>query len=110
MPPPAHAITPTRASSRRFGEIVEAEHAFVAEEDDGAVGFALVRLGGPAPRGLTDLYVVPEARRGGVAARSSARRSTRSTRGVEFADLEADAANGVARSVYQHWGFRTTWS
>src|SRR4029077_11531834 len=54
---------------REIAEIVSDEIALLAENDDGAaVGFALAKKAGSRLGRLTDLYVAPEARRGGVAA------------------------------------------
>src|SRR5690348_17865712 len=54
---------------RELTEIVANGIALLAENDDGeAVGFALAQKLGSRLGRLSDLYVVPEARRGGVAA------------------------------------------
>ena len=88
-------------------EIIDSEIAFVAEDDDAPVGFALARR---RPNGfgtLTDLYVARDARRSGVAtelirAVLGAFRSL----GIERFDLEVLASNRVARSLYARWGLK----
>jgi ribosomal protein S18 acetylase RimI-like enzyme len=90
-------------------EIVADELAFVAETDGRPVGFALGRARPPVGR-LTDLYVVPPARRRGVAA-ALVRELLEAfrARGLEHVDLEVDLENAEARAVYRRWGFRETW-
>jgi ribosomal protein S18 acetylase RimI-like enzyme len=88
-------------------EIIDSEIAFVAEDDAAPVGFALARQ---RPNGfgtLTDLYVGRDARRSGVATELirevlGAFRSL----GIERFDLEVQASNHVARSLYVRWGLR----
>jgi ribosomal protein S18 acetylase RimI-like enzyme len=90
-------------------EIVADELAFLAEADGRPVGFALGRARPPVGR-LTDLYVVPAARRRGVAA-ALARELVDAfrARGLEHVDLEVDLENREARAVYRRWGLRETW-
>jgi ribosomal protein S18 acetylase RimI-like enzyme len=93
---------------REIAEIVAGEVALLAEDDGGTpVGFALARRRGPRLARLTDLYVVPEARRRGIA-RALVREVVAACRGqgLEFIDLEVLASNGAARAVYGRWGFR----
>ena len=86
-------------------EIVENGLAFLAERD-GPVGFALARLTGPRLARLTDLYVVPEARRDGIAAELvAAAAETLHAQGIENLDREVRAGNSDARTVYSRWGF-----
>jgi ribosomal protein S18 acetylase RimI-like enzyme len=88
-------------------EIIDSELAFVAEDDDAPVGFALARR---RPNGfgtLTDLYVTRDARRSGIATELirevlGAFRSLE----VERFDLEVLASNHVARSLYARWGLK----
>jgi ribosomal protein S18 acetylase RimI-like enzyme len=88
-------------------EIIAAGLAFLAEREGEPVGFALARrLRGSEGR-LTDLYVRPEARRGGVAqalvrAASAALRD----RGATHMTLWVEAENARARAVYRRWGFK----
>lgn len=88
-------------------EIIASEIAFVAEEDDGPVGFALARRRADGFGTLTDLYVAREERRGGVATElmREVLRAFRSL-GVERFDLEVLASNHVARSLYARWGLK----
>ena len=83
--------------------------AFVAEAEGEPTGFALVDLsanGGRAPE-LTDLYVIPGARRQGTA-RALIERvldAVRS-RGAAALTLEVMAGNTAARTLYDRLGFR----
>lgn len=91
-----------------IAEIVAGEIALVAEAEDGAlVGYALARRAGSRLGRLTDLYVKPEARRGGVAT-ALVREAVARLRelGLEFVRLEVVASNADARVVYARWGFR----
>jgi ribosomal protein S18 acetylase RimI-like enzyme len=106
VPPPAHVDHDQRRELAEIGEIVESGLAFVAVEGERPVGFALARHTASHLGRLTDLYVVPEARRAGVAAalvRAVVEALARE--GVDHLDLEVDATNAGARGVYQHWGF-----
>lgn len=106
VPPSTHL---DRMESEELGEIREITAsglAFVAEDDGRAVGFALARRTSPSVGRLTDLYVVPEARREGVAAALvAAAVEALGAQGIEHLDLEVDATNSSARAVYNHWGF-----
>src|SRR5262245_46445390 len=92
---------------REIAEIVASEIALLAESEDGAaVGFAFARVAGSRLGRLTDLYVVPEVRRTGVAAALVGAVVTRlRDRGLEYVRLEVVASNKDARAVYAHWGF-----
>ena len=87
-------------------QIVTTEYAFLAEDADAAVGFALMRRRGGNDAEITDLYVEPSARAGGVATALVREAVAALDSDVRFVKLQASADNGVARSVYQHWGFR----
>jgi ribosomal protein S18 acetylase RimI-like enzyme len=107
IPPPSHERLDADKELGEIREILESEVAFLAEDGDGyAVGFALGRIG-PASGTLTDLYVAPGARRGGVA-RELAREVVRAfaARGLDRLDLDVQISNAVARSVYARWGLR----
>jgi ribosomal protein S18 acetylase RimI-like enzyme len=93
---------------REIAEIVEGETALLAEDEHGeALGYVLARRRGRRLARLTDLYVVPEARRRGVA-EALVREVADGYRsvGIDFLDLEVMASNGTARTVYSRWGFR----
>ncbi|MCZ7588836.1 MAG: GNAT family N-acetyltransferase [Gaiella sp.] len=106
VPPPPHVDHDPGQELEEVREIAEAGLAFLAESDGAAVGFALARQTGARLGRLTDLYVVPDARRGGVAAALvSAVVGALAERGVEYLDLEVTAANTGARAVYHRWGF-----
>jgi GNAT superfamily N-acetyltransferase len=106
VPPAPHVDHDPERELGEIREIVASGHAFLAEEDGAAVGFALARRTGPKLARLTDLYVTPEARRGGVAAALvHAVVQAVTEQGVEHLDVEVAAANAGARAVYHRWGF-----
>jgi ribosomal protein S18 acetylase RimI-like enzyme len=106
LPRPAPDLDRELAEVR---EIVADGLAFLADADGRPVGFALGRARPPVGR-LTDLYVVPTARRRGVAA-ALLRELLEAfrARGLAEVDLEVDLENAEARAVYRRWGFREAW-
>ena len=103
--PPRHDVDEAKELAE-IRDIVESGLAFLAEEEERALGFALARRTGSRSGRLTDLYVVPEARRGGVAAALvNAVVETLAPEGVEHLELEVLASNADARTVYHRWGF-----
>jgi ribosomal protein S18 acetylase RimI-like enzyme len=105
VPPPGHVELDRAQELAEIEEIVASGLGFLAEQD-GPVGFALARVTGPGVARLTDLYVVPEARRDGVAARLvSAAADALAERGVHHLDLEVRPGSSDARLVYSRWGF-----
>jgi ribosomal protein S18 acetylase RimI-like enzyme len=106
VPAPAHVELDLERELAELRETVDSGLAFLAEGDGGPVGFALARRTGARLARLTDLYVVPDARRGGVAAALvHAVVEQLAGEGVEHLDLEVMAANAGARAVYHRWGF-----
>ena len=106
VPPPRHHDVDPETELAEIREIVDSGLAFVAEDGDGLVGFALARLTGARSGRLTDLYVAPEARRGGIAAALvNAVVEALAPQGVEHLELEVLASNAEARTVYHRWGF-----
>ena len=106
VPPPPHGDHDPEQELEEIREIVDAGLAFVAEDETGAVGFALARRTGERTSRLTDLYVAPDARRDGVAAGLvHAVVEALAPQGVEHLDLEVTASNAGARAVYHRWGF-----
>jgi ribosomal protein S18 acetylase RimI-like enzyme len=104
-PPPPYVEVDHEEELAEIREIVQRGLAFLAERD-GPVGFALARRTGPRLARLTDLYVVPAARRDGIAAELvSAAAEALDAEGVENLDLEVRAGNSDARAVYSRWGF-----
>jgi len=90
----------------QVAELLGTGIAFLAEDGDGvATGFALARQRAPGFGTLTDLYVVPDARHSGVAT-ALVREVLSAFRelGIEHLDLDVQASNGVARSLYARWG------
>jgi GNAT superfamily N-acetyltransferase len=106
VPPPGHVEVDPETELGEVRDIVDSGLAFLAEEDGRAVGLALARRTGPSVGRLTDLYVVPDARRSGVAAALvAAVVEALAPEGVEHLDLEVLASNAEARTVYHRWGF-----
>jgi ribosomal protein S18 acetylase RimI-like enzyme len=109
VPEPDHVDVDDAEELREIAEIVRGEVAVLAEEaeDSEPLGFALARRRSPKLARLTDLYVVPEARRRRVA-EALVRQVVNDYRshGVEFLELEVMADNTAARAVYARWGFR----
>ena len=81
--------------------------AVVAENQTGELaGFAVARRWGRRLGRITDLYVVPAARRQGLAGRLTARIVERlHDLGLDTVQLEVVAANEYARAIYARWGF-----
>jgi ribosomal protein S18 acetylase RimI-like enzyme len=108
IPPPIHEGPAEREQElAEVAEILAAEVAFLAEDDDGPVGFALARRRTQSLATLTDLYVRKDARRSGVATELMREvLGAVDALGIEQLDLEVMASNNVARSLYARWGFR----
>jgi ribosomal protein S18 acetylase RimI-like enzyme len=105
VPPPSYIDVDRVQERAEIREIVESGLAFLAERDE-PVGFALARRVGSRLGRLTDLYVVPDARRDGVAAELvSAVAEALEAEGVDHLDLEVRSTNRDARAVYGRWGF-----
>ena len=106
VPPLPHVEHDPGVELAEIREIVASGLAFLAEEDGRTLGFALARRTGVRLGRLTDLYVVPDARQGGVAAALvHAVVETFARDGVEHLDLDVVASNTGARAVYHRWGF-----
>jgi len=107
VPDPPHVDVSSAEELAEIAEIVRDGFALLAEEDGSAVGFALARRETPRLARLTDLYVVPEARRRGLAGRLVGQivEELRG-RGLEYIDLDVAASNAPARTAYTRWGFR----
>jgi ribosomal-protein-alanine N-acetyltransferase len=108
IPPPLHenGLDHERALAE-IAEILESEIAFVAESDDGIVGYALARPRSSRRVTLTELCVAPEAQGSGIGS-ALLHEVVRSAgvRGAEVIDLEIAASNSPARALYARWGFR----
>jgi len=88
-------------------EILADGLAHVAEEDGEIAGFALGRRMRGTSGLLSDIYVRPESRRRGHAAElTRAVADTLKERGATHIQLSVQAANTIARAVYERWGFR----
>lgn len=111
IPPPDYRPFDEQQELQEVAEYVERDEktALVAEDDGQIVGFALARLKGPRLGYLSDLYVVPEARRGGVAS-ALVREAIARCRaaGAEVFELDVLANNAAAVAAYERWGLRTT--
>jgi ribosomal protein S18 acetylase RimI-like enzyme len=109
VPPPTHAGPADEAKElAEVREILDSEIAFLAEGDDGApIGFALARRRGPGFGTLTDLYVSRDSRRSGIATElMRAVLGAFRELGIEDFDLDVQASNHVARSLYARWGLK----
>jgi ribosomal protein S18 acetylase RimI-like enzyme len=106
VPPPGHIPIDHLTEVGEIAAIVEQGLGFVAESGGEIVGMALARQDAPALGKLTDVYVVPAARRSGVAAALvAAVADALAERGAVHLDLEVMGSNTGARAVYQRWGF-----
>lgn len=101
-------VPDARALSLREIDVALADGVVVLALDDTAAhGFAAGLLRSPALAEVTELYVRPDARRRGLgrtllAAVVGALRE----QGAEYVNVEVAPDNGVARTVYEHAGFR----
>jgi ribosomal protein S18 acetylase RimI-like enzyme len=109
LPPPTHeGPADVEKELGEVREIIDSEIAFVAEDDDGTpVGFTLARRRAPGFGTVTDLYVARDARRSGIGTELM-REVLRAFRedGIEQLDLDVQASNRVARSLYARWGLK----
>jgi ribosomal protein S18 acetylase RimI-like enzyme len=108
VPPPIHqGPVDEEKELAEVAEILASEVAFLAEQDGAPVGFALARRRTDDLATLTDLYVRRDARRSGIAT-ELVRQVLAALRplGIGHVDLEVQATNNVARSLYARWGFR----
>jgi ribosomal protein S18 acetylase RimI-like enzyme len=109
VPPPTHeGPADMEKELGEIREIIASEIAFVAEDDESTpVGFALARRRAPGYGTLTDLYVQQDARRSGIGT-ELIREVLAAFRalGIGRIDLEVQASNAVARSLYTRWGLR----
>ena len=108
IPPPTHeGPADVEKELGEVREIIASEFAFVAEDDGTPVGFALARRRAPGFGTLTDLYVVRDARRSGIGTELM-RQVLGALRdvGIEQLDLDVQASNSVARSLYARWGLK----
>src|SRR6188508_1161627 len=108
LPPPTHeGPADEEKELGEIREIIDAEIAFVAEDDGAPVGFALARRRASGFGTLTDLYVSRDARRSGIGTELM-REVLGAFRdlGIEQFDLDVQASNQVARSLYARWGLK----
>ncbi|MSO94333.1 MAG: GNAT family N-acetyltransferase [Thermoleophilia bacterium] len=107
VPLPPHEEADLATELAEIREAVESGLGWVAERNGAAVGMVLARRRSERVGRITDLYVLPSERRGGVAEALVRAVATRLARdGVETIDLEVMASNSAARAVYGAWGFR----
>ena len=109
VPSPTHeGPTDEEKELGEVREIIAAEIAFVAEDDDGTpIGFALARGRASGYGTLTDLYVSRDARRSGIGTELM-REVLGAFREAGIGDfyLDVQASNHVARSLYARWGLK----
>ncbi len=108
VPPPAHVDLAADRELDEIAALVRDGIALLAEDDEGLpVGFALAHATGQRAGELTDLYVVPEARRRGVAGQLVRQIvASLAAQGIEHVELDVQTSNAAARTVYARWGFR----
>ena len=108
VPEPPYITVDLALELEEVRTIVAAGLAMVADglaDGEAPTGLALARITGPGVGRLTDLYVVPAARRSGVAAALTlAVVEALAARGVQHLELEVLVSNPKARTVYQRWG------
>lgn len=104
IPPPPHVDADPEQELREIADIVRGHVALLAEEEGRPVGYALARARTPRVAYLSDLYVVPDARRRGIAA-ALMREVLAAFPDVEYVDLEVVSDNAPARAAYARWGF-----
>ena len=105
IPAPPYIEVDESLELAEIEEIVASGLGFVAEQNGDIVGFALARLRGRRLGLLTDLYVRRDARRSGVAAALVLEAADRlAAAGAVHLDLEVQAGNADALSVYKRWG------
>lgn len=106
LPAPPYADVDLEQELAEVREIVGEGLAFLAETDGEVLGFVLGRAR-PAVGQVTDLYVVPDARRRGIAAALVGELlEVFRERGLEHVAIDAMAENAGARAVYRRWGFQ----
>ena len=105
-PPPAYLGDVIEHELAEVDGAVAQGRAFLAEEAGVTLGFALAWPKKHDVGYLSDLYVRPDARGGGVgAALVRAVAPALRERGVTHLTLNVDVANADARAVYARWGF-----
>jgi ribosomal protein S18 acetylase RimI-like enzyme len=106
VPPAPYVDVDEEVELAEIREIVRDRLAFLAEEDGDVLGYALARRRSARLGYLSDLYVRPESRRGGVAASLvHAVVDALGEQGIEHLELDVVAGNADARAVYHRWGF-----
>jgi ribosomal protein S18 acetylase RimI-like enzyme len=108
VPPPTHeGPADEEVELGEIREIIASEIAFLAEDDGAPIGFALARKRAPGYGTLTDLFVSRDARRSGIATELM-RQVLAAFRelGIGHFDLDVQASNDVARSLYARWGLK----
>lgn len=108
LPPPPYSEEGDGEHSTEMIERFVSQHvALLAEADEAPQGFLLAYMKGRRLGFVSDLYVVPAARRSGVAAAlvQEAVQALR-LRGAEAVAVEVGLENDDARAVYERWGFR----
>jgi ribosomal protein S18 acetylase RimI-like enzyme len=103
-PPPSYRPLDWDKEWAEIEQIVRSETALLAEEDGAVVGLALARRKEDGTGYLSDLYVRPEARRGGVA--RALLREVIERLGVDVLSLDVGVDNPEARALYERLGFR----
>lgn len=107
VPAPDYLEVDADHELREVEEYVRDHVALIADGDGSVGGFVLARMRGPRHGWISDLYVVPDARRSGLAAALVREAATRlRAQGADAVSLEVQVDNADARVVYERWGFR----
>lgn len=105
--PPSWVEGAREGSAEGIADSIREGLAYVAEQDGRALGFAAAVARGSQAVELTELYVHPDARRGGVArALLQAVAAEVAERGAGHVLVSTGARNEIARTVFERWGFR----
>ena len=108
LPPLPYPEDPAEFERGKVEKMVREGVALVAEDDDGAIGYALARYGdhGPTTVYVSDLWVDADARGRGVGRELMSRvAEAASERGSTYVVLDVDSKNTDAIAFYRHLGF-----
>jgi aminoglycoside 6'-N-acetyltransferase I len=107
LPDPEHLAETWEDVRETVETAVEEQLFLLAEEDGRATGFVLARMDTARLGWLEGLYVVPQARRRGVARALLAEISRRiRERGADHVGLEVSDGSREARAAYDRFGFK----
>lgn len=104
---PHRGVLVVEKETEEIRDLVVSGLALVAEDEEGAAGYALAKLEEGTICYLDSLYVRPRARRGGLGKALMAEAvAWGSELGARTMTLEVLASNAAARSIYDRFGFQ----